>query len=628
VTARASTPPPTGGGGPAGRDGEHDGEHDDDDDGPATLAVAAQAIDKLRARARTDFAEFKVHYQRLDGLVLVLAGLLVFGAGWLHRRLVEPPTTAFVERGLRFVRTQAWHGAEPIAAIPPRLVHDDSPPPPADDTVFHVGYASTLDSEARLEVLIEPLPGWSNVATGRELDRRTRWGELYAPVRNEVRTIRGHEWLRTAFEFAHAAEKGDVPRIGHGVEYTAVDRDQLYAVSFFGTRAQIAAIEGVVAPSLQLAAHSGQPLLPLDRRLSRAVFPAAVGSAFQSTVMVIVADLVEGRLRARGGGSGVIVGPDGSILTNYHVLHDKDGDLHQVFVVARYAGPDDQPRLVCAGYPRRSKLELDLDLALIKCDTDLDGRPWQAGRWAFWPTVPPARQAEVTQGQRLWVLGYPDVGGGGLTLRQGLVEGFTGEGGSAGRDFIQTDASITHGNSGGPVVDDQGELIGIATAFRIKVNAAGGTVETTQVGLVRPLAAASRLLAVATAGWTPRTDRTSVDLEPVPIEVPTEGVRISTKILDASNGSPVAGAQLMVLRPGIGASAVDMNNLDETVIALGRSNALGEVHLRQPVPVPGAYGVLVIAPGYRTLASDSALSLAADTPPFFDPWGGIRIKVE
>ena len=179
----------------------------------------------------------------------------------------------------------------------------------------------------------------------------------------------------------------------------------------------------------------------------------------------------------------------------------------------------------------------------------------------------------------------------GSRSREGEVEGFTGEDGAAettpGRDFIKTDASITHGNSGGPVVDDQGRLVGIASAFRTRVTAAGGLTETSQVGLVRPLSTASDLLAIAAAGWTPREGHTDVELQPSAVEAPAEGVRISTKVLDASNESPVRDALVMILRPGVNTSAVDVNRLDDQVLAWGRSNTLGEVQLKQPVPVPG-----------------------------------------
>ena len=57
-----------------------------------------------------------------------------------------------------------------------------------------------------------------------------------------------------------------------------------------------------------------------------------------------------------------------------------------------------------------------------------------------------------------------------------------------------------------------------------------------------------------------------------------------------------------------------MNRLDEQVLAWGRSSADGEVHLKQPVPVPGTYTVLVLARGYEPLVGDQELPLDAATP--------------
>jgi len=602
------------------------GDEAGEDDVSDPVQIAAAAIQRLRHRASTDFAELRVHYNRHDIVVIIAAFLIIVVAGRIHGDLVTPPVKRFEQRGLVFEQSQAWLKVEDLPSPPPRIARDPTGQPPKDDTSYHVAFTSSVDPNARIEVLIDKKPAWTNIVTGLELDRRTRWGELYTLDDSSVREIEDQNWLRTAYRYAHTTEKGDVPRVDHAIEYATVDREQIYVITLFGTEAELERIEAVVAPTLRVPTRSGLPLVPQTRSSARRNYPNPVARAFDSTVMIVVADLIDGKLRARGGGSGVIVGADGSILTNYHVIHDKNGRLHDVFVIGRFSTLDRAPQLQCAGRPNRSKLQRDLDLALIKCDTDLDGRTWIPSSAGVWATLPEAKSSEVGMGQRLWVLGYPDVGGGGLTLSEGEVGGWTGPDGAAGRDFIKTDASITHGNSGGPVVDDQGRLVGIASASRTKVSAqTGAIVETSQVGLVRPLSTASDLLAIATTGWTPREGHTDVELQPSAVEAPADGIRIATKVIDAANEAPIRDALVMVLRPGVSASAIDVNLLDDQVLSWGRSNALGEVQLKQPVPVPGTYTVMVVARGYEPLIGEDKLRVDDKTPPAFDPWGEIKL---
>ncbi len=584
----------------------------------------------MRTRAKTDLGQLRVHYQRHDGLVLLCALVMIVIAGRVHASMVTPPTQMFPgEHGLTFEHSTAWLAPEPTPLPAPRLVHDLAgavATPSKTDAPYHVELTSTVDPQAKIEVLVDKKPAWSNIVTGLELDRRTRWGELYNFDDSSVRAIAGHDWLRTAYRYAHVAEKGDVPRVDRAIEYATVDRDQIYVVTLFGSVGELERVEDVVAPSLRVQSQTGLPLVPQTSRISQRTYPGPVGRAFDSTVMVVVADLVDGRLLARGGGSGVIVGGDGSVLTNYHVIHDKDARLHDVFVIARFSSADQAPQLQCAGRPNRSKLQPDLDLALLKCDMDLDGRAWSPANGGVWATLAEARVADIKMGQRLWVLGYPDVGGGGLTLSEGDVEGWTGPDGASGKDFIKTDASITHGNSGGPVVDDQGKLVGIASAFRTKVTENHHVIETAQVGLVRPLQTASCLLDVAAAGWTPLEGHTDCDLTPSAVEAAAEGIRIYTTVYDDANETPIRDALVMVLRSGVDTSTIDMNRLDDQAIAWGKTNAQGEVRLKQLVPIPGTYTVMVVAPNYEPLIGDSELHLDAKTPASFDPWGKIGLR--
>ncbi len=170
---------------------------------------------------------------------------------------------------------------------------------PRADAVYNVALTTTLGGDSRIEVLIDKRPAWSNIVTGLELDRRTRWGELYTLDDSSIESIAEHDWLRTAYRYAHAGQKGDVPRIDRAIEYATIDREQLYVVTLFGTAAELDELEQVVAPTLRVPGRNALPLVAQTRLPGQRAYPNAVSRAFDSTVMVVVADLIDGRLRAR-----------------------------------------------------------------------------------------------------------------------------------------------------------------------------------------------------------------------------------------------------------------------------------------------------------------------------------------
>jgi serine protease Do len=152
--------------------------------------------------------------------------------------------------------------------------------------------------------------------------------------------------------------------------------------------------------------------------------------------------------REQGLGSGVIVSPEGYILTNNHVvdgatdvlvtLHDKRE------LKARVVGTDAKT-----------------DIAVIKVEG------------SNFPTLTLADSSKAEIGDIVLAVGDPF--GVGQTVTQGIISatGRSGLGIEDVEDFIQTDAPINPGNSGGALVDDQGHLIGINTAI---VGNAGGNV--------------------------------------------------------------------------------------------------------------------------------------------------------
>lgn len=139
-------------------------------------------------------------------------------------------------------------------------------------------------------------------------------------------------------------------------------------------------------------------------------------------------------------GSGFLISRDGLILTNYHVVEHatkivvRTGDRREF--LARLVGKD----------PRT-------DVALLKIE---GGGPW--------PFVRLGDSAQLEVGE--WVIAIGNPYGLDQTVTAGIV---SAKGrvlsGSPYDDYIQTDASMNPGNSGGPIFNTQGEVVGVATAI-------------------------------------------------------------------------------------------------------------------------------------------------------------------
>ena len=138
-------------------------------------------------------------------------------------------------------------------------------------------------------------------------------------------------------------------------------------------------------------------------------------------------------------GSGVIVRPDGYILTNNHVIEQADQ-----IVVALQDGRRAVARVIGT--------DPESDLAVIKIE--LDKLP-----------VLPFKLSGNEVGDVVLAIGNPF--GVGQTVTQGIISatGRSDLGINTYEDFIQTDAAINPGNSGGALIDVAGNLIGVNTAI-------------------------------------------------------------------------------------------------------------------------------------------------------------------
>ncbi|MBI5420259.1 MAG: Do family serine endopeptidase [Deltaproteobacteria bacterium] len=156
-----------------------------------------------------------------------------------------------------------------------------------------------------------------------------------------------------------------------------------------------------------------------------------------------LSDMMEenGGVRENSLGSGVIVGEDGLIVTNEHVVRDADEIIVRLWNRAEYPA-----RVV--GADARTDVALlrirpsgRLPVAVLGDSTRL-----KVGEWAIAVGNPFGLESTVTLGV-ISATGRTDLG----------VE--------ATDDFVQTDASINPGNSGGPLLNTRGEVVGINTAM-------------------------------------------------------------------------------------------------------------------------------------------------------------------
>ena len=178
-------------------------------------------------------------------------------------------------------------------------------------------------------------------------------------------------------------------------------------------------------------------------------------------VVTIVAEIDAARRRSgatspeQASGSGVVLDDRGNIVTNAHVVAGAKN------LVVVYADGSQSPAdLVGTDSPFS-------DLAVVRAKT-AGGKP-----------IPLGDSDALTPGQRVLAIGSA-LGDFRNTVTTGIVSGLRrsmpGENNTVIENLIQTDAAINHGNSGGPLVNMAGQVIGINTSV-IRQTGAGETVE-------------------------------------------------------------------------------------------------------------------------------------------------------
>jgi serine protease DegS len=250
-------------------------------------------------------------------------------------------------------------------------------------------------------------------------------------------------------------------------------------------------------------------------------------------------------------GSGVILTPDGVILTSRHVVKDAD-EIRVVLADGR------QLDVIVVG------LDADTDLAVLKADG------------GGLPVAPIGNPAGLRVGDLALAIGNPF--GVGQTVTQGIVSAIgRGELGITPiENFIQTDAAINPGNSGGALVNARGELVGINTAIYSDSGSAAGIGFAVPTDLALKVATGLVEHGRVPRGWIGMSGRSVT-----PELVQSYGLRASQGVLVSSTleDSP---AEQAGLRPGDVVTRVDdreVTNLQELLDAIAGSGPNQSVSL-------------------------------------------------
>ena len=185
----------------------------------------------------------------------------------------------------------------------------------------------------------------------------------------------------------------------------------------------------------------------------------------------------------RGMGSGFVIDKEGHILTNYHVIEEAG----EIVVILDDNGTEKEYTATLVGSDPKT------DIALIKINRESDNKDFPFLRLGS------SENLEVGE----WVVAIGNPFGLSHTVTVGVVSALGRSIGAGPYDeFIQTDASINPGNSGGPLINIEGDVIGINTAI-----ISGNTGGNVGIGFAIPIDIAKGILkdlrerGTVTRGW-------------------------------------------------------------------------------------------------------------------------------
>lgn len=217
--------------------------------------------------------------------------------------------------------------------------------------------------------------------------------------------------------------------------------------------------------SFQLTEAAAAPAFDTEEQQNIGVYKKALPSVVNITSTEVAFDFFYGPVPQQGQGSGFVLTKEGLILTNNHVI----GNAQRLEVML-----SDKHKYKA----RVLAVDKNHDLALIKIDA---------------PSLTPVTLSDsrnLVVGQRVYAIGNPFGLNG--TMTRGIISAIRSIRGPQGNpieDAIQTDAAVNPGNSGGPLLNSRGEVIGITTMI-----ASNGADQSSGIGFAIPINTARAML--------------------------------------------------------------------------------------------------------------------------------------
>ena len=224
--------------------------------------------------------------------------------------------------------------------------------------------------------------------------------------------------------------------------------------------------------TLELKEAHAAPAYDAEEQNNIAVYKRVSPSVVNITSTALVFDFFYGAVPQQGQGSGFILDKAGHILTNFHVVDGANRGIEvQLSDKRRF-------KATVVGSDKTH------DLALLQ----IEGANHQPV-----PNLQPVTLADSSQlnvGQKVYAIGNPFGLSG--TMTRGIISAIRpirSESGGKIEDAIQTDAAINPGNSGGPLLNSNGEVIGINTMI-----ASNGADQSSGIGFAIPINTAKAIL--------------------------------------------------------------------------------------------------------------------------------------